>query len=146
MGKSSGIGVIYCKYMQINLQGKNIELTDAIKDYVSKKVTNLEKLLTKIEEKGGDVQVNMEVSHTTNHHNKGEIFRADCSIVLKGGNFFASAEHQDLYGAVDEVKSKLFSEINKNKDRTQTLYKRGAASVKKMMKGLSKRNPFTSKY
>jgi len=136
----------YNEYMQINLQGKNIELTEAIKDYVQKKVTNLEKLLTNIEEKGGEVQVNMEVSLTTNHHKTGEIFKADCSIVLKGGNFFASAEHSDLYGAIDAVKDKLFSEINKKKDRTQTLYKRGAASVKKMMKGLSKRNPFTSKY
>ena len=36
--------------MQINLQGKNIELTPAIKDYVSKRVTNLEKLLLGIEE------------------------------------------------------------------------------------------------
>jgi hypothetical protein len=32
------------------------------------------------------------------------------------------------------------------KDRNQTLFKRGATSVKKMMKGLSKRNPFTAKY
>lgn len=132
--------------MQINLQGKNIELTEAIKDYVSKKVTNLEKLLTKIESTGGDVQVNMELSLTTNHHKAGEIFRAECSIAMKGGNFFASSDHSDLYGAIDEVKNKLFSEINKKKDRTQTLYKRGATSVKKMMKGLSKRNPFTSKY
>ena len=37
--------------MQINLQGKNIELTEAIKDYISKRVTNLEKLLSGIEEK-----------------------------------------------------------------------------------------------
>ena len=41
---------------------------------------------------------------------------------------------------------KIYNEINKNKDRTQTLFKRGGASIKKMMKGLSKRNPFTSKY
>jgi len=39
--------------MQINLQGKNIELTEVIKDYVSKRVTNLEKLLANIETKKG---------------------------------------------------------------------------------------------
>ena len=40
--------------MQINLQGKNIELTEAIKDYVSKRVTNLEKLLSNLEIKKGE--------------------------------------------------------------------------------------------
>jgi len=132
--------------MQINLQGKNVELTQAIKDHVYKKVTNLEKILAKMEEKGGEIQVNFEVSKTTNHHKAGEIFHADCSISMKGGNFYASAEREDLYTAIDDVKETLFNEIGKKKDRDQTLYKRGAASVKKMMKGLSKRNPFTSKY
>jgi ribosome-associated translation inhibitor RaiA len=40
--------------MQINLQSKNIELTEAIRDYVLKRVTNLDKLLSGIEAKGGE--------------------------------------------------------------------------------------------
>lgn len=132
--------------MQINLQAKNMDLTEAIKDYVSKKVTNLEKLLSNIEAKGGNIQVNFEVAKNTNHHKAGEIFHADCSVLMKGGNFYASADKEDLYTAVDEVADTLFAEISKNKDRKQTLFKRGATSVKKMMKGLSGRNPFTSKY
>src|SRR3989344_388842 len=121
--------------MQINLQGKNIELTEAIKDYVLKKVTNLEKLLSGIEAKEGRVMVNFEVSKSTNHHKSGDIFHADCLIKIDGKEFYFSADKDSLY-----------HEINKNKDRRQTLLKRGAASVKKMLKGLSKRNPFTSKY
>lgn len=131
--------------MQINLQSKNMELTDAIYDYVNKRVTNLEKLLSGIEEKQGKVMVNFEVSKSTNHHKSGEIFHADCLIKIDGKEFYASSDKEDLYAAVDEVKDILYNEINKNKDRKQTLFKRGAASVKKMMKGLSKRNPFTSK-
>lgn len=132
--------------MQINLQGKNIELTQSIKDYVSKRVTNLEKLLLKIEERQGKVLVNFEVSKSTNHHKSGEIFHADCLIKIDGKEFYGSADKEDLYAAVDAVKDSLYNEINKNKDRSQTLFKRGASSVKKMLKGLSKRNPFTSKY
>jgi putative sigma-54 modulation protein len=129
--------------MQINLQGKNIEVTEAIKDHVLKKVTNLEKLLSNIE---GDVRVNFEVGKSTNHHKSGNVFHADCIIKMDGKEFYASADSEDLYGAVDEIKETLFKDIQKNKDRTQTLFKRGAISVKKMLKGLSKRNPFTSKY
>ena len=132
--------------MQINLQGKNIELTEAIKDYVLKKVTNLEKLLSNIEEKGGDVIVNFEVSKATNHHKSGVVFHTDALIRVNGKEFYASVDAEDVYMAIDEVKETLFNDIQKNKDRRQTLMKRGAMSVKKMLKGLSKRNPFTSKY
>jgi putative sigma-54 modulation protein len=132
--------------MQINLQGKNIELTEAIKDYILKRVTNLEKLLANIETEKGEAMVNFEVVKTTNHHKAGEIFHADCIISLAGEKFYGSSDHEDLYSAIDEVKERLFNEIQKNKDRKQTLFKRGASSIKKMLKGLSKRNPFTSKY
>ncbi|MCE9549168.1 ribosome-associated translation inhibitor RaiA [Candidatus Nomurabacteria bacterium] len=130
--------------MNINLKGTNLDLTEAIHDYVTKRVTNLEKLLSGMG--GGEVMVNFEVSKTTNHHKQGEVFHADCLIKINGKEFYSSADKEDLYQAIDAVKDSLYQEINKNKDRQQTLFKRGAASVKKMMKGLSKRNPFTSKY
>lgn len=132
--------------MKINLQGKNIELTEAIKDYVLKRVTNLEKLLSKIEKSGGEVSVTFEVGKTTRHHKGGSIFHAYCLIKTKGEEFYGSADKEDLYTAIDTVKENLLREISKMKDRKQTLFRRGAMSVKKMMKGLSKRNPFTSKY
>ena len=132
--------------MQINLQGKGIELTESIKDYVFKRVTNLEKLLSNIETQKGEARASFEIAKITNHHKAGEIFHASCKINIAGENFFGSSDHEDLYSAIDEVKEILFNDIQKNKDRTQTLFKRGAISVKKMLKGLSKRNPFTSKY
>src|SRR6267378_3541815 len=103
--------------MQINLQGKNIELTDRIKNYVSKRVTNLEKLLSGIEAHKGQARVDFEVVKTTNHHKAGEIFYASCKIKINGQNFFGESTHEDLYSAIDEVKENLFNEISKNKDR-----------------------------
>lgn len=133
--------------MKVNLQGKNIELTEAIKDYILKRATNLEKLITGIEKRGGEANAFFEVEKATHHHNKGEdVFHAYGKITIDGKEFYSSADKEDLYQAIDEIKENLFREINKNKDRTQTLFKRGASSVKKMLKGLSKRNPFTSKY
>ena len=132
--------------MTINLQSKGMELTPAIHDYVIKRITNLEKLLEKLEMEGGSAVVSFDLSKNTNHHRAGSIFHADCRIQIKGEEFYGSADEEDLYVAIDVVKENLFREISKNKDRKQTLFKRGAASVKKMLKGLSDRNPFTSKY
>jgi len=123
-----------------------MELPDTAHDYVVKRITNLEKLLSRIEEEQRKVMVNFEISRSTNHHKSGDVFHADCLINIDGQKFYTSADKNDLYAAVDEVKDNLFQEINKNKDRAQTLFQRGARSIKKMMKGLSKRNPFTSKY
>lgn len=132
--------------MQINLQSKNIELTDEIREYALKRVTNLDKLLSHHEEAGGEVKAQMEISRSTNHHKAGDVFHADCTINIDGKRFYGASDNEDLFSAIDTVKEKLYSEIDKDKKRTQTLMKRGAASVKKMLKGLSKRNPFTSKY
>lgn len=123
-----------------------MELTEAIKAYVLEKETNLGRLLSKIEDMGGGVSANFEVSKNTNHHKSGSIFHADCLIKVRGEEFYGSVDEEDLYQAIDKVKENLFREISKYKDRRQTLFKRGAMSVKKMLKGLSNRNPFTSKY
>ena len=123
-----------------------MELTEAIKNYALKRITNLEKLLSGIEKRKGEIAVNFEVAKATNHHKSGAIFHADCLININGEKFYGSADADDLYAAIDEVKEILFNDIRKNKDKRQTLFKRGATSIKKMMKGLSKRNPFTSKY
>jgi putative sigma-54 modulation protein len=132
--------------MRVNLLGKNIELSPEIEKYVSKKVTNLSKLLSKIEKAGGQVTVQFEVSKSTQHHKRGIVFHADCLVNVGRKKFYSGVDAEDLYAAIDAVKENLFREISKYKDRRQTLSVRGARSVKKMMKGLSKRNPLTGKY
>ncbi|MEK7175388.1 MAG: ribosome-associated translation inhibitor RaiA [Patescibacteria group bacterium] len=132
--------------MQIKLQGKNIEITPAINDYVIKKVTNLGKFIKKNETKGGEAVVDFTISQVTNHHKNGDIFRAHCSINLHGDNFYSSVDREDIYQAITIVKENILNEMQKSKDHKQTLFKRGAASVKKMLKRLSDRNPFTAKY
>lgn len=132
--------------MNINLQGKNFELTEALTEYVLKKVTNLEKLLSDIETGGGEIKANFEVGKSTKHHKSGDVFHADCLISINGEKFYYGSDKEDIYQAIDEVKERLYEEIRRSKDRKQTMFRRGAASVKKMLKGLSDRNPFTSKY
>ncbi len=130
----------YNEGMNINIKATNIELTSAISDYVNKKVEGIQKFIHK-----GEAQVQVEVGKTTNHHKNGEVYKAEIDIRIGGKKFFAESSSEDLYAALDEAKEAIVSELTHNKDRAQTLFKRGAISVKKMIKGLSNRNPFTSK-
>lgn len=123
--------------MKINLQGKNMEVTPAIHEYVMKRVTNLGKLLNKIEEETGEILVNFTVAKTTNHHKTGEVFRADCSVETNRGNYFSSVDEEDLYAAIDNVKENLFREISKKKEKKNALFYRGARKIKNIVKGLT---------
>jgi putative sigma-54 modulation protein len=123
--------------MKINLQGKNIEITPAIHEYVIKRVTNLGKVLDKIEKETGEILVNFTVAKTTNHHKAGEVFRADCTVETNRGNYFASVDEEDLYAAIDNAKENLFREISKKKEKKNALFYRGARKIKNMLKGLT---------
>jgi len=127
--------------MNINIKATNTELTDAIQDYILSKLDRLEKFA-----KGAEVSGYVEIAKTTNHHNKGDVFKAEFDVTLNGENFFAQAETEDIYSSIDAAREELMRKITHTKDRKHTLFKRGAKSVKKMLKGISDRNPFTSKY
>ena len=123
--------------MRINFQAKNMEITPAIHDYVIKRVTNLGKFLAKIESQDDEAVIRFNVSKITNHHKTGVLFSADCSILIKGENFYSSVSKEDLYEAIDGVKENLFREISKGKDKRNTLFHRGARKIKNLAKGLT---------
>ena len=125
----------------INIKATNIELTNYLNKYVNKRLSYIKKFGKKSELTG-----NVEIGKTTNHHNKGEYFIAEFNINIDGDNFFASSKKEDLYQAIDEAKEEIVRRITETKGKKRTLFRRGATSVKKMIKGISSRNPFTSKY
>lgn len=118
-----------------------MELTDAIRDHVTKRVESLEKFIN-----DESAVVYVEVGKTTRHHKNGDYFKAEIDIRSAGKKFFAVSEKEDLYNAVDDAKEEVQRTMTYQKDKNENLYRRGARSVKKMLKGISKRNPFTSKY
>ena len=128
--------------MSINIKTTNMELTSAINDYVNRRLVGVEKFI----KDGEEMIAYIEVGKTTNHHKQGDIFRAEFNIEISGAKFYTFSEKEDLYVAIEDAKEEIVRQIKTNKDRKQTLFKRGAKSIKKMLKGISDRNPFTSKY
>ncbi len=104
--------------MQIVTSGKGIELTDAIKDYVDKKISGLDKFHPNI------IRAIVEVGVDNHHHQKGDIFMAECKLEIPGKDLFASKTEQTLYKAIDKVRDYLETEIKKSKAKTQEKDKR----------------------
>lgn len=113
-----------------------MDITEAIHDYVIKRITNLGKLLTNIENTGREVSVYFNVAKTTNHHRSGNVFRADCTVMIDGKKFHSSSDKEDMNEAIDDVKENLFREISKKKNKKSALFYRGARKIKDLMKGI----------
>lgn len=118
--------------MQIKIKATNIELTDAIRAYVEEKIKSVEKFLVAHEKE--EVLTEAEIGKTTKHHNTGEVFRAEVMIRVRGKQFRAVSEKDDLYAAIDDVRDELVREINSIKGKDRTLIRRGAGMVKNLLR------------
>ncbi|USN95090.1 MAG: ribosome-associated translation inhibitor RaiA [Candidatus Nomurabacteria bacterium] len=122
-----------------NIKATNLELVEHLVDHTNKKLSSLEKYSA-----GESIDVAVELAK--NNHKDGDVFRAEFRTFVFGKSFYAFSEKPDLYSAIDEAEASLTREIKRSKERDKNLFRRGARSVKKMMKGLTRRNPMTSKY
>ena len=80
----------------------------------------------------GVVECRVEVGKTTNHHNKGDIFRAEANIRLPGKVLRASATEENLTMAITKVKDELQRQLNKYKGSLRAQEKRGARVAEKI--------------
>ncbi len=109
-------------------------MTEAIRDYAEKRIMTVGKLFSG---EGDSVTVDVEVSQTTKHHKAGNIFRTEITLRHAGRRFRAVSTKEDLYASIDDAKDELEREIVANKERSRTLFRRGAHQVKNVLKGIA---------
>ncbi len=122
----------YTSSMQIKIKMMNAELTDALSSYVEEKLQSLEKFMVPHENEEPVAYV--EIGKTTNHHNSGDVFRAEVTTTIRGKQFRAVSEKEDLYAAIDDMRAELARELTSHKDRERTLVRRGASMVKNLLR------------
>ncbi len=93
--------------MLFNIRGNKIEVTDAIRDYIEKKIGKLNKYFNNPEEITASV-----VIKTSGINQIVEI-----TIPIKKTILRAEERNKDLYSAIDLVLEKLERQIRKNKTR-----------------------------
>ena len=91
--------------MQLHFVGKNIEMTEALKKYMTDKFKPLEK----------------RHGHTTQAHIVLHIERADqiaeATLHLDGTEIHASAKSNDMYQSIDLLVDKLLGQMQKHKEK-----------------------------
>ena len=120
--------------MKINITAKSIELSQAIREYIEKKLNSVEKKLIDPNNTGAFCDV--EVGKTTDHHKQGDVFRAEFNLNVDGVYLRTESEKDNLYAAIDEAKDELFSSLRSKKKKKMHLGRRGALKIKNFIKGL----------
>ena len=117
--------------MEINIKYTEIEPSEAIKTYVNKKISSLEKLVKGIErhkpENEEVVQAWVEVGKTTRHHKEGKVWYAECQMRFPGQSFRATSTNYEMNQAIDEMTCKMEELIREYKDKQESRRKRQAA-------------------
>jgi ribosomal subunit interface protein len=117
--------------IKTNVKATGISLTPAISDYIDKRINTLQKFFNE------EALANVEVGKTTRHHRAGDVFRAEVHILSGKEEYYAAAEKDDLYAAIDEMKDEVVHELTSKRKKGRSLLKRGGAQIKNLMKGIS---------
>ncbi len=123
--------------MNISYKTKDMEMTPAIQEYADKRLSALEKFVSRNDE---SVSCVVELGKTTRHHKSGDVFRAEVQLHIAGRDLYAVSEKDDLYAAIDEVKDEIVQQVTSYRDKSTTLVRKGALRIKNMMKGFDPRN------
>ena len=107
--------------MNIKITGKDLKATEAIKDYIEKKITRLEKYF---DTEHLDVQVMIRLER--------ELQIAEISASYKSDRFRAVTENKDLYASIDEDIDILERQIRKAKTKKERLNKDESLKIKDM--------------
>lgn len=109
--------------MEIKVLGKEIKVTEAINDYVEKKLDRIDKYFETAE---AEVTVRAEKNEQI----------AEVTISANGENYRAEAEEKDLYASIDKVIDILEGQIRKTKTKKEKMMREG--SIKNIEVSLEK--------
>ncbi|MGI5911543.1 MAG: ribosome hibernation-promoting factor, HPF/YfiA family [Syntrophomonadaceae bacterium] len=97
--------------MKFDIRGKNIELTDALKDYTTKRLSKLEKYIDDVKV----AQVALSVG--------AEGHKVEVTIPLNGIMLRGEESTEDMYSSIDLVEEKLEKQIEKYKTKLYRNYR-----------------------
>ena len=97
--------------MEVNIYGRNIKISDRLREYVEEKVEKFEQL--------GDNVSDIDVKVTKDGHLGGESIRVEITVVGRGPVLRAEAQGHDKFAVFDETYGKLLERLRRARDRSK---------------------------
>jgi len=109
--------------MKLVIQGKNIEITKAIREYVQQKI---EKAVIHFESLTTEVDVNLSVAHNSRIKANQT---AEVTIYANGTVIRSEESSEDLYASIDVVADKIARRLRKYKEKREDKQKKTVKTV-----------------
>lgn len=106
--------------MNVKITGKDLKATEAIKDYVEKKLERIDKYFDE------DFDVNVTIRTERNMQ------IAEMHVITRANTFRAVTEHKDLYASIDKNIDILEGQIRKAKTKRDKMNKEDSIRLKEM--------------
>lgn len=130
--------------MKIIIKTKNIELNQALRDWVDKKIGPLEKFMPVFQDEDyvnsffgkekPTVEAWVEIGRDSFHHHKGLVYRAEAQLHFPKKNLRAESYSKYLRAAVTKVKDNLQRQIKQYKNKAAARRKRKERASKKIIR------------
>lgn len=91
--------------MQLHFVGKNLDVTEALKNYTTDKFKSIEKRYPSITQ----IQIVFYIEHIM------QVAEATCH--MHGSEVHASSKEDDMYKAIDALEAKLMTLLTKHKEK-----------------------------
>lgn len=91
--------------MQLTISGHHIDVTEALRDYVTNKISRLERHHDRIT----NTHVILSVDKLEQ--------KAEATLHISGADLFANSASEDLYAAIDQLTDKLDRQLIKHKEK-----------------------------
>ncbi|MBC6423387.1 MAG: ribosome-associated translation inhibitor RaiA [Hormoscilla sp. SP5CHS1] len=109
--------------MKLVIQGKNIEITKAIREYVQEKI---EKAVSHFEQFTTEVDVNLSVAHNSRIKANQT---AEVTIYANGKVIRSEESSEDLYASIDVVADKIARRLRKYKEKREDKQKKTVKTI-----------------
>lgn len=117
--------------INIHIKSTNFNMTPDIEEYITNKVSSVEKFLhiTRDEQVLAECEIERSV-----HHKKGDVFRIEINFTVKGKLYRSESTSEDVRMAIDESKDQLEKQIRRSKTKHYGLVQKGARIIKSILK------------
>jgi len=112
--------------MQLQVQGRNVDVTPKVRDYVEKRLARLSRQL----DAASDVRVDLGHEHT---RSQGERYSAQITTHRNRAILRAEMKDPDLFTAIDNVVDKMDRQIGRFKDKRRKNYMHQDAALKAVL-------------
>jgi len=105
-------------YMKLVIQSTLLELTDALREYVHRRLDPIAKVLISFEARG-ECTLRIEIARTTRHHRKGDVYYVEATMVLPRKTIRIEQYDEDIRAGIDVLRKRLHVSIEQYKERME---------------------------